>query len=262
MKKNCYNVILLMATALFCSASLCAQTPKTPITAGQTQSGWIIQAIVGGSSPMGDLSKRFGNSGEVGAGLAYKTASGWLFGLDGTFIFGNKVKEDPLYNLRTSEGIIVTQDGTPSTLNLQQRGFKAPFVKVGKIFHRAYGRRASANSGFLLQVGGGFLQHKIRYEKVSGGDVGQLSSQYQTGYNRLCNGFALSESVGYMSFSNRKGLNCYIGLELMQGFTQAKYIDFDTRQKDPKNRLDGTISLKFIWLLPILQRDEQEEYYY
>jgi hypothetical protein len=231
-------------------------------TLEQRQAGWFIQANIGVCQPQADWSKRFGTFGEAGVGFGYKTASGWLFGLEGAFLFGNKVKEDPLYELRTSEGFVISQNGTPSSLTVQQRGLKLPWLKAGKIFHKTYGRKASVNSGYVFQLGGTYLQHIIHYQKVSGGDVGQLRDEYKKGYDRLCSGFALTESLGYMYLSNKRGMNFYAGLECMQGFTKSQRIDFNTQTRDNSRRLDMSIGFKVAWILPLLKRDENEEFYF
>lgn len=226
------------------------------------QSGIISMVSLGAYLPTGDLKTRFGQHGEAGLGVFYKTASGWLLGLDGSYMFGRNVKEDALSKLRTSEGFVMSDNGTPASIILQERGVKAPFFKIGKVFYKTYSSKSNKNSGYVAQIGGGYFQHKIFYKKYAGGSVGQLTGEYLKGYDRLSNGYAFTASFGYLNLTARKGLNAYIGLEYTLGFTQSRRLDFDTGVRNTAQRLDGMFGIKIAWVLPFLDRNEAEEFYY
>ncbi|SFC16349.1 hypothetical protein SAMN05421780_103128 [Flexibacter flexilis DSM 6793] len=261
-----YLIIVLFVTAGQAPAQttirLEEKTKERKSTGVNYQSGLISMVSLGAYLPTGDLKMRFGQHGEAGLGVFYKTASGWLMGLDGSYMFGRKVKEDALYRLRTVDGFVISDNGSPVSIITQERGVKAPFVKIGKVFHKTYSSKANKNSGYVAQVGGGYFQHKIFYKKYAGGNIGQLTGEYLKGYDRLSNGYAFTFSFGYLNLTARKGLNAYIGLEYTQGVTQSRRLDFDTGLRNTTRRKDGMFGVRIAWVLPFLERNETEEFYY
>ncbi|MCK5784584.1 MAG: hypothetical protein KAH06_09055, partial [Desulfobacterales bacterium] len=128
--------------------------------------------------PGGDMVARFGANSTIGLGFLVKTGDNWLIGADVNFIFGNKMKEDSLFqNLLTSEGYIIDQQGQYADLSLFERGFYSS-VKLGKIIP-IFG--SNVNSGLMLLAGAGYLQHKIRIEVIDN-SAPQLSGDYKKGY--------------------------------------------------------------------------------
>ena len=98
----------------------------------------------------------------------------------------------------------------------------------------------------------GVLQHKIRIEDRTGG-LPQLVGDYKKGYDRMTNGLALTEFIGYQHFSNDGRINFYVGFEFTQGFTKNRRSwDFLTQQRMDNNRLDLLNGLRIGWTLPIL----------
>ncbi len=204
----------------------------------------------------GDLVDRFGNNSSIQLNLDFKSKAYIMIGLNCSYIFGNSVKENLFTNISTPEGYIINRDGSIADVRLWERGFTAS-VTLGRLFHF---KKPNPNSGIIFNVGFGFLQHKIRIETI-GNDVPQLSKEYKKGYDRLTNGFLLSENLGYMYLSNNRLANFYIGLECMQGFTQnRRSYNFDTMEKDTKKRLDILYGAKLMWILPLYKKPPQEYY--
>ena len=218
-----------------------------------------LGANLGLQTPFADLSDRFGYGGLVGGELMLKTKSNLTFEGQYGFFFGNKVKEDTILKpLLTSQNFLINREGEPADVFLNERGFLIN-GKVGKIFPVI---GPNPNSGLHLAVGAGFMQHKIRILEQSQ-KVPQLLGEYIKGYDRLTNGFMLSQSVGYSHFSNYKLVNYYIGFEIHEAFTQnRRSLNYDTGIKDDHNRLDIMGSILLRWYFPMYKRQPQEFYFY
>lgn len=115
------------------------------------------------------------------------------------------------------------------------------------------------NSGFIFSVGPGFLQHKIRIES----DAAALKGVYKKGYDRLSNGFAVMESLGYLFLSNKRLVNFYIGMTSVQAWTKNRRgFNYDTGKEDDKMRLDIMTGFKIAWILPLYKKVPDEYYFY
>ena len=213
--------------------------------------------------PGGDLVDRFGNSAQIGGEYWYKSRSNWLFGLSGSFLFGNYVKQnDILAPITTSGGIIIGEDGTPSETDMFERG-RVFMGRAGKLLTQIPFTNIDAglnpNSGFILMAGAGILQHKIQIKT----DALSLSDEMIKGYDRLSNGPALSQFLGYLFLSNNRLINFYFGIECIQGWTQNRRgYNYDAMQDDTEKRMDVLTGLKMGWILPLYKKVPDEFYYY
>lgn len=209
--------------------------------------------------PGGDLADRFYNNYNVGGFINYKFANNWLIGLDGDFLFADRVKENGILDgLGTKDGFIIGESGEFAKVYLYERGFMFS-LKAGKLFH-LFG--PNKNSGLLLTAGGGFLQHKIRID-VDKDDVPELTKEYKKGYDRLTNGPAITENLSYMHCGNRRLINFMIGFECTQAFTQNRRdYNFDQRKKDTLKRLDLLYGIKIAWFFPLYTHAATSFYYY
>ncbi|TXB66543.1 hypothetical protein [Phaeodactylibacter luteus] len=223
--------------------------------------GVLYHISYGGHSPGGDLGRRFGNHFSVGTGLEWITDRGnWLLGAEMNYFFGNQVAENPLSALITDQGFIIGNDRTFADIQLRMRGFYAG-AHVGKLI--PLGPR-NPRSGLRVTVSAGLLQHKIRIQDDPLRFVPQLDDEYKKGYDRLTNGLAFTEFVGYQILSTNKRINFFAGLELTQGFTMSRRsFDFDTRTQDTASRLDFNVGLRVGWVLPFYvgERASEEIYY-
>lgn len=217
----------------------------------------IISFHYGIYNPAGDLEKRFGSNSGIGLSFHYKTKSNYLIGAEGNFLFGRNVKENAILDQITSEdGEVFDKDSQISTILLFERGYTVT-ANIGKIFPII---GPNPNSGLLIKLGGGFMQHKIRIEHQNN-RIPQLDGEYYKGYDRLSNGLLLTQFVGYHNMSNSKLTNFYIGFEFMEGFTQnRREVNFDTKMKDTTKRLDILYGLKLGWCLSIYKRTSNDYY--
>ena len=208
--------------------------------------------------PGGDLKTRFGNNSNIGAMFLLKTKSNWLIGADYSFLFGNKLKETGMLDsIKTATGFIIDANGQYAETRMFERGYTAS-VKFGKLFPYL---SPNKNSGFVFIASIGMLQHKIRIEDI-GNRSPQLSKEYRKGYDRLTNGMAVSEFIGYLLLSNNRLLNVFGGFEFTQAFTQSRRsYNFDTMERDTKKRKDYLSGLRLGIILPLYKRGPQDFYY-
>jgi hypothetical protein len=220
---------------------------------------WYLQPHISFQVPQGDMQERFFPNTAVGFGLIRKTDRNWLFGLEMSYLFAEKVKNEDLLlsNITTSEGFVIDQTGVFANIHFRQRGFYAQ-AKTGKIFPTRFG---NPNSGILVMGSLGLLQHKIRIE-VHENTAPQLSGDYKKGYDKLTNGPAASLYFGYNHFSNNKLTNYSIGAEYIYGSTQSRRdYDFVLMRKDETVRRDQLLSFRFTWIIPFYQRVPKEFYF-
>lgn len=244
---------ILFHTFLLLSQEVCAQA--------KVKDSLLFAPMVGVSYsfqlPGGDLKNRFGFNSNVGAIFMVKTKSNWLFGADYSFLFGSKIKEDGILDsVKTSTGYIIDANGQYAETRFFERGYSAS-IKVGKLFPYL---SPNKNSGFFCLLSGGMLQHKIRIEDI-GNRSPQISKEYRKGYDRMTNGWAIGEFVGYLLLSNNRLINLYGGFEFTQAFTQSRRsFNFDTMQRDTQKRMDLLSGIRFGIILPLYKRGPMDFY--
>jgi hypothetical protein len=196
--------------------------------------------------PAGDMFSRFGNNSLLQLSVDYKLKNYWTLGVNGTYLFGKTVKES-IFDSISHDKVFINSNGDFGDVRIFERGFTVSAI-VGRMFAL---NKSHPNSGIVLNMGIGFIQHKIRIE-VIGNDVPQLSKAYKKGYDRLSNGLLLSQNLGYRYLSGNHLLNIYVGLECMEGFTESRRsFDYDKMERDTKKRLDVLYGAKIAWILPV-----------
>lgn len=221
--------------------------------------------MVGGGYdlPGADFADRFGPGPAAQAGLWLKLKRGWLLGFDYSFRFTGKIREGVLDSIRLPDAPqanqVVGSDGLLSDVRVTGRGYTL-FASAGRVWPvRLPG--AGANAGLFTAVGAGFWQHKINFEDVARSAT-QLSGDYVKGYDRLTNGPALTERVGYLYLSAKRRINFFVNLEATQGFTQSRRAwDFSTERRDTRQRLDLQLGVRAGWLFAVYKKLPNEYYY-
>jgi hypothetical protein len=209
--------------------------------------------------PVGDMANRFGVSSSVGVTVSIKNKNNWVFSAEGMFIFGSRITEPNLFdNLTVDGGFIVGSDGFYADIRAFERGYYLT-GSVGRIISF---NKPNPNSGIFISAGIGFLQHKIRIEDKKNA-VPALDPEYLKGYDRLTNGLALKQFVGYMYLGNRRLVNFYAGIEFIEGFTEGRRgINFDTGKSDLGKRFDGLAGLRVGWIMPFYKQSPEKFYTY
>ncbi len=208
--------------------------------------------------PGGDLAKRFKPSSGLGGTFLLKNKKNFVFGAEGTFLFRDTIKETNIFDsIVTDGGYLIDGNGTLADIRLYERGFTF-FGKAGKLFP-TFG--PNPNSGILVMGGVGLFQHKFRIENP-GNVTPQINGDYKKGYDRLCNGLAINQSIGYLYMGNSRLVSFYAGLEFTQAWTQSRRsYDYLTMQKDETKRFDSMWGFKVSWIIPLYKRSPQKYYF-
>ena len=208
----------------------------------------------------GDLADRHGNFNHIGIFAGYKTKRNWIYGVDGSYMFGNRVKVEGLFSgLVDSKGTITDQNGDIAVVLVYSRGFHAN-ANIGKIIPVL---SPNENSGLYFNFGVGWLAHKIRIETQEQ-VVPQLELDYKKGYDRLTSGFNTQQLIGYAYMANQGFLNFYGGLYCQQGYTFNRRTIFYDQPDTPVSKdmmLDIQYGFKLGWLIPIYKRQPKEYYF-
>lgn len=210
--------------------------------------------------PFGDVAKTYGSNSNIGGGVIVKFKSNFLVGLDGNFIFGDKInnQNDIFSKISSSTGYVIDGNGAYTDVFLFERGYFVS-LKAGKIFPI---KKINPNSGVVLTLSGGFLEHYIRIENP-GKTAPQINGDYVKLFDKLVNGFALNEYLGFWLMSDNRLFNLTLGLESTQGFTKSRR-DYDINYggKDNSQHIDIYLGLKISWMIPIYKRAPNKYYYY
>lgn len=216
---------------------------------------FLFHVNAGFHLPGGDLADRFGQDASVGGGLEYITANNFILGFEGHYLFGQKVKEDPLSIIRTPEGDIIGTDQYLAEVFLRQRGYYVGAM-IGKMF--PIGKK---RSGIRITAGAGMLRHKIRLQDDSQ-TVNAIAGDYAKGYDRLTGGLALNQVIGWQHLGANRRANWFIGLEFNQGFTKGlRDWDFSEMRKLEGSRTDLRFGIRAAWTLPFYVGNADNIYY-
>ncbi len=220
---------------------------------------WAVNAGYAYQLPSGDLADRFGANSNIGISAWRKWKSNYLIGVEGSFLFGNQVRESGLLsNVINSMGQIVDQDGVMADVLLYERGYTVMAI-AGKIIPVA---GPNPNSGIHLKAGAGYMRHKIRIQTQKN-EVPNLQDDYLEGYDRLAAGPVSMIYVGYQHFGNNRRINFHAGFEMILAFTQPlRAFNFDTQRAESGTRFDGLTGIRVGWSLPIYKRVDDRFHFF
>jgi hypothetical protein len=259
------KIILFIMLLLFVAGLYAQQqtTPTAPKPASNNNKAFAhkivnIQFHYTYIIPDGKLGQRFGTIHNLGFGGLFKTKYNFIYALDASYQFGNVVREDVLYNLTNSAGVIVNSAGVEANLSISQRGFNT-FAKIGKIFPLGRNR----NSGISVMLGGGMISHKINFNTPNN-DIPSLTEDLKKGYDRLSLGPAITGFAGYHFQSRNRFVNFYLGFDYVVAFTKnQRGYNYDQRMPDTNTHTDYYYGMRLGWMIPIyLTIKEEDEYFY
>lgn len=212
---------------------------------------------VSGQLPQADLAKRFGENLSIGADFIWKTKKNFLFGFEGSYFFGKKVRDDVVASLKNADGFITDNEGYPADLRLTERGWNI-YANFGKVFSKL---GHNPNSGLMITLGAGYMQHKVKLYDANK-KVAAVRGDLAKGYDHLTGGFALTQFIGYQYLSNNRLANFNVGFEFYEGFTQSfRGFNYNTGLIDNAKRTDVLVGLRFTWILPLYKRGKDFYYY-
>jgi len=210
--------------------------------------------------PAVDLNDRFGFFNSVGVNVGYKTNSNWQISFGGNALFGNKVNSlQSIQHILNEDSLINGSSGALAQYSIIMRGLSIG-IKAKKIINL---NKANLNSGIIVQLGTGYLQHKIRFEDLKN-QVPQFRGDYLKLIDRLTGGIYINQAIGYQYFSNNKLVNFSAVFEVTEGFTNSlrSYNINAEKPIESAGRLDLFYSLKFTWLLPFYKKSYSKDKYY
>lgn len=250
MKTLLLTVSLLISTLSFSQRNASDTVLATPWISVTYAANWTA----------GDLADRYGFLNNIGLFAGYKTSKNWIYGIEGNFIFGNKIRMTGLFDgLVDSKGTITDVNGDIATVTVLARGFNVNGA-IGKIFPVL---SPNKNSGIYAKIGIGYLAHKLRIE-TQRQVVPQIELDYKKGYDRLTSGINLDQFLGYAFMANRGAFNFYGGFYIQEGFTYNRRTIFFDQPDTPvptNMRLDIQYGIRVGWLIPIYKRLPKDFYY-
>ncbi|MBO7201887.1 MAG: hypothetical protein J6V54_10910 [Bacteroidales bacterium] len=219
---------------------------------------WLAQGAMNDmfTSPMLDF----------GVSAIYKTKTNFLFGIEGSFFFGNdnlKNRCERLQSLYTEAGTIIGTGGTDAGVEAYNRGLIG-MLQVGKIIPVI---KNNPNSGIFFMFGAGIAQNQIIYTPWME-EAPQLSGDYVKLYDHQQRGALISERVGFWYMNRKKNyLNFHISFEFTQMWLKStrEYVIDDymgIRGKDNNKYFSHLYGIKFGWMIPLEGKTTQEYYYY
>ncbi|MEL6143595.1 MAG: hypothetical protein AAFU67_18495 [Bacteroidota bacterium] len=245
---------------LFCLVTSSSLTGQDFLESARNQDAAILfSASYGPQMTAGDLVDRFGEVWSIEAALDYTfDKSPWQVGLFGQLIFGSRVKEDVIAGLRTAEGFIVGNQRIPADVQLGARGYLMG-LRVARTF--SFGGK-NPRAGLKIGLGGAWLIHRIRLQNDPTQTVNQIIDEYRAGYDRLTEGPAAYQFIGYQILGVNRRINLYGGLELIEAFTSSKRdVDFATGGPLEENRLDILAGVRVGIIIPFYQGEGREIFY-
>ena len=256
-----YSRIILAGLMLF-SSFIYAQKPeetKKKKKNFEPNNAIIIAPIYTAQFPFGNMRDRFGFNSLFGMHLAYKTKKNWMFGVEGSFLFGTTVRESYILdNISLSSGQLIGQNNDLITPKLQEMGASLKF-NFGKVVPLS---EKYPDAGLLFLTGFGFLSHKIAIN-VRASSLPQLDKTYRKGYDRMANGPVISQFIGGVFMARRKYVSAYAGLQFDLAFTQGRRpYDFYTMAPLHDKRIDMFLGIRIGWIIPVFTQTSEKEYYY
>ncbi|MCR9172301.1 MAG: hypothetical protein NXI10_07425 [bacterium] len=209
-----------------------------------------------------DLAQRHGHFNHIGFFAGYKTERNWVYGVDGSFMFGNDVTPNTatmFAHLADDKGFITDQNGDQAVVVTASRGMNVN-GNVGKVIPIF---NSNPNSGLYASVGFGWIAHKIRVE-TQDHVVPVIELDYRKGYDRLVQGFTTNQFIGYAFMSNQSFLKFYGGVYIQEGLTyERRTVFFDEPEYEVPTdaRLDLQFGLRLGWMIPIYPRQPQDFYF-
>jgi hypothetical protein len=246
-----YSILIIFLSTINVSAQI--NVRDSLINASQISFSYTYQM------PSADMAIRFGNNSNLGVQFNNKFKNNLFAQFSINYLFGSAVNEPTLMqSILTKEGNVLQSNGQAAIVRVFQRGISS-HIGLGYVWNK-FG--INKNSGILIMVGGGYLQHRIRIENL-GNTAPQLSKEYIKGYDRLCGGVMINQFIGYQLLSNRKFINFYFGFEFTQAFTvNLRAYNFDLGRPETGIRRDFLNGFKFGWIIPLYGQSTDKFYYF
>lgn len=225
----------------------------------KTNPGFINIFSYGIDFPGGGMAEKYGTNLRFGMSSSfYFENSNISVGICGSYMLGQTVKNDPIFNLRSADGYVISTGGLHNSMKISQRG-----LALGAYFSKIFPFKPDRiRTGIRVDIGCYYLAHWTNFNDEFG-DVPQLVGDYRKGYDRMTGGFALKEFIGYQYLDQESRISFIAGFEFFQAKTKnLRYHTYDTAGIDNTSSLDLLYGVKAGWILPIYIEKSPEEIYY
>ena len=246
-----FKFLICLSILLFTCTALRAQT------VGKKK--FLVGLNYAQGFPAGDLDKRYGGHLLVGTSVEWVHPSmRWVFGAEGDYLFGNRVKEDVVSEMRTTGGKLIGSDFFLTHINLKMRGFQI-YGTAG--YQQFLGGKGHQH--YLLMKGGlGWLQHFYRIQDDNR-SLSQFTEEFKKGYDRLTAGPSATVGAYYRFFHRNGKVNAQIGGQLYYGSTKSlRSYQYDLGEISKSRRTDINFGLRVGWLFAIYGKGKADEIYY
>lgn len=255
--------ILTLLLSISFASLLNAQERQEVITGKDTAiSTPFFTASAGWTLPFGEMGNRYNSFININTNLGWKSEKNWIYYCEFGFQFGSdnvKIKNDILSEMltNTSDPFVIGQDGSNAGVVAYNRNLSLS-VFGGKIIPLWF---SNPNSGIMLTVGAGFLQHQIIYQPTLT-EAPQIQDDYALGYDRQMRGAMVSAFLGYIHMSKKNFANFYIGVQLDNAWTKmTREYQFDLMGGDNNIYHDGMWTFKIGWMFPFYGRESDKIYF-
>lgn len=253
MRKIVLFIALLLAFTHF--SSYAQRGSDVELRAGEVDSTthfvWVSPSFAY-QWPFGSLKETFKSNMNFGAGVTYKTNKNWTISLDFNYLFGSKLRNQAAVvgdDMLTSNGDLIDGNGLKATIYFEGRYWNLS-AGVGKIIPVSRWR----NSGIWLKLNAGYFEHKIRINDPDD-QIPQLAGDYKKCYDQRCNGFCLTQFVGYLFMQKRRVCSFYAGFEVSEIWSKSSR-DFSIvlGGKDETKKFSVLIGPKVGWVIPLYEK--------
>lgn len=223
-----------------------------------TKPAIVLSIGTGYHKGLADLGKRFPSFSTLPAGAYYKSGKNLILGFEYNRFLGNNFRLDSLFGgIVGPSGQVIDKNGNPAVIRYYMRGYTFQGY-VGKTFKIS---PRFKHSHVQVNLGAGILQHyiKMRFDKSL---LPQLEGDYAAGYDKLTNGFMLTQTVNYQYY-NLQSVCFFAGFNLVQSFTQnQRNWDYGVMHRETGKRNDFYLGFSAGFLIPInLRSGSSNEYY-
>ena len=254
-----FPFVIFFASAFF---PVAARHPAADSLQEKGQRCLFAGGYAGYCLPSGDLSNDYGGFGEAGGSIQYLNRAGFLFGLEGGFLFGGNVKKDPIPNLRNPDGTVSGTDGNDAVFKVFQRGTMLPVLRAGYRFRLKDGwAKGNQLGGITLSGSCGWLRHYTYIQDLSKKSP-QFADKYRIGYDRLAAGIFTGLWLGYLYLSDNGRLNLHLEAGYGTGFTKTARYSFADGSPAGISRKDNIFQLRLKFCFAVRSRSQSTVYYY
>jgi hypothetical protein len=197
-----------------------------------------------------EISAKTNYINRIGAAYQFQKKHNTL-GLEYQFMFSAYSGADLFSALRTSEGLIISDNGSLIDIQTLFRG-NSGYLTLGKIIP------VSGSNCFQINLGFGIFEHHLSI-KTLGESGAYFTKNNLKGYDQLSIGPAIKQQFRLNHFGSKKRINCYLELFCEEAFLQnVRKYNYYSNSTDTKNHFNFTAGIQLGWMIPFLNSTEED----